>query len=78
MEHANFRDFDDETVYQQSLDRALNDAARNFVVEFGKSKAHIAFDLGVEDAKALLSTERKSEIPVRWMYVICTFFTLIY
>jgi len=63
-----FKDFDDEGVYNQSRALALNNATRNFVVEFGKEQAHIAFDLDVKDVQALLSTVHDPEKPVRWMY----------
>lgn len=64
---AAFEDFDDENVFKQSQQRALNDATYNFVVEFGKGKALVAFDVGVEDVRTLFDEERNVEIPVRWM-----------
>ena len=62
-----FADFDHQTVYDQSQLRALDELTRNFVIEFGKEKAHIAFDLGVADVESLLKTERQDSTPVRWM-----------
>jgi hypothetical protein len=68
MEKAgSFVDFDDETVFRQSQTLALTDSTLNFAVEFGKDKAHIAFDLNASEVETLLSTERSSETPVRWM-----------
>lgn len=64
-----FEDFDDRTVYHQSQTRALNNSTENFVVEFGKYKAHIVFDLRPEDVKALLKVERDHETPIRWINI---------
>jgi hypothetical protein len=68
-ENASFEDFDDEEVYRNSELRALDESTRNFVVEFGKAKAHIAFNLGTGDLQKLFDSERNEEKPVRWMYV---------
>ena len=65
--NGHFADFDDETVYKESQLCALNESTYNFVVEFGKSNAHIAFDLGTGDIQNLLGSERKEGKPVRWM-----------
>jgi hypothetical protein len=62
-----FADFDDETVYNQSQLRALDASTRNFVVEFGQSSAHIAFDLGAGDVQKVIESERQEKKPVRWM-----------
>ena len=64
-----FEDFDDESVYTQSQRRALDETTRNFVVEFGKDRAHIAFNVGTGDVQRLYETERHEETPVRWMLV---------
>ncbi|KAH8599018.1 hypothetical protein B0O99DRAFT_33294 [Bisporella sp. PMI_857] len=66
---AKFEDFDDETVYEQSQSRVLRDATSNFVVDFGKEKVHIAFDVGVEDVQNLLDAEHRPETPVRWINI---------
>jgi len=66
-EVKDFENFDEGGVYTRSRARALNESTRNFVVEFGKDKAHIAFDLDVTDVEALLEAETKPETPVRWM-----------
>ena len=63
-----FDNFDDEEVYNASQRRALDELTRNFVVEFGKSKAQIAFDWGTGDITKLFGSERNEETPVRWMY----------
>lgn len=67
-----FENFDDEEVYRQSQRRALDESTRNFVVEFGKSNAYIAFDLGTGDLQKLFESERNNEKPVRWMYAFVT------
>lgn len=64
---GSFADFDEDTVYRQSLSRAKNESTRNFVVEFGKESAHIAFNLGSADVEDLFKTSRLEERPVRWM-----------
>jgi hypothetical protein len=65
-----FEDFDDEAVYRQSQVRALDETTRNFVVEFGKGSAHIAFNLGTGDVQKLFESERHEEKPIRWMLVV--------
>ena len=65
-----FENFDDEEVYERSQQRVLNESTRNFVVEFGKSKAQIAFDFENGDLQKLFESERSEEKPVRWMSVL--------
>lgn len=66
-----FADFDTKPIYEASLERARNENSRNFVVEFGKLEARIAFDLNAVHMERLLdgpSTEAERERPpVRWM-----------
>ncbi|TAQ89005.1 hypothetical protein B7494_g2683 [Chlorociboria aeruginascens] len=65
-----FADFDDEGVYKQSQERVLLESTKNFVVEFGKDEAQIAFDLDAEDVDALLQdTAHQHQRPVRWINV---------
>lgn len=66
-----FRDYDDEIVYRDSQSLALDPSVLNFIVDFGKDSAHIAFDSSPEDVKKLLiDTPRNTvERPIRWMYV---------
>ncbi|KAG9245642.1 hypothetical protein BJ878DRAFT_418765 [Calycina marina] len=66
---AQFEDFDDQEVYNKSQLLALTDATRNFVIEFGKEEAHIAFNLDDGDVKALLEKVPEVEKPVRWINV---------
>lgn len=62
-----FADFDDEPTYEKSKLQALDPNTHNFVVEFGKGDAQIAFNLLSDDVEALLKAERAVERPVRWM-----------
>lgn len=62
-----FENYDDIGVYQRSRDRALLQETRNFVVEFGRLEAQIAFDVEVENVQNLLGTPAPAERPVRWM-----------
>lgn len=66
-----FADFDKQVIYEASLERAGNENSQNFVVEFGKLEARIAFDLNADQVEELLdepSTEAERERPpVRWM-----------
>jgi hypothetical protein len=62
-----FSNFDDADVYNESLERNLRDATRNFVVEFGADEARIAFNVSTEGVSNLLKAKRSSKLPVRWM-----------
>ncbi|APA14702.1 hypothetical protein SS1G_06708 [Sclerotinia sclerotiorum 1980 UF-70] len=68
-----FADFDDRATYEASLDRAGHEKSRNFVVEFGKLEAQIAFDLNADEVERLLdkpSTPAERERPpVRWINI---------
>lgn len=64
-----FKDYDLEDVYHEAQVSVLSRDARNFVVEFGQKKSHIAFDLELPGFEAILDRDAKSrsERPVRWM-----------
>lgn len=68
---AQFHDFDDRTVYDEYLLRAIDKGTNNFAVRFGAEKASIATDLGAQDVTALLDfklSKREEEgLPVTWM-----------
>ena len=65
-----FENFDNVDVYNRSQSRALRESTRNFVVEFGKDEAQIAFDMNVDHVQEMLDVPRGLERPpVRWMYV---------
>jgi hypothetical protein len=66
-EKSEFLNYDDDKVYEESTERALNASTENFVVEFGVDEAQIAFDLGDADLEELLRTPQPQERPVRWM-----------
>ncbi len=63
-----FQDFNDETTFQSLRRQAVDAAALNFVVHFGKEKAQMALDLSDKELGAFLQSE-DPEYPVRWMYV---------
>jgi hypothetical protein len=65
-----WENFDDRAVYERSLEQVLEESTLNFVVEFGKEEAKIAFDLSMEKTKGLLASDLPNERPVRWMYVL--------
>jgi hypothetical protein len=67
-----FRNFDDVDVYRASQASALDESTRNFIVEFGKAHAHIAFNLGAEDYQEIYESKRPQTKPVRWMYAAVT------
>lgn len=62
-----FQNYDDVGVYQISQVEALKQSTQNFVVEFGRLEAQIAFDVNSEHVQNLLSTPAPAERPVRWM-----------
>ncbi|RDW94480.1 hypothetical protein BP5796_00243 [Coleophoma crateriformis] len=64
-----FRNFDDQAVFEDSQERATKETTRNFVVEFGKNEAQVAFDLDANHIADLLKTERSLERPVRWINI---------
>ncbi|CCD52177.1 hypothetical protein ACHAPF_003417 [Botrytis cinerea] len=71
--NGTFADFDQQVIYEDSLDRAGDENTRNFVVEFGKLEARIAFDLNANHVKRLLdepSTQaERDRPPVRWINI---------
>ncbi|RFU36044.1 hypothetical protein B7463_g357, partial [Scytalidium lignicola] len=62
-----FRNYDDDLVYQESKARALKSTTHNFVVEFGKKEAQIAFDLDRPQIEHIFEAERSPARPGRWM-----------
>lgn len=66
-----FADYDLSDVYHQSREYARDPSTSNFVVEFGRADAQIAFDLDIDQFRHLLSpTTRPENRPIRWMYVV--------
>ncbi|EPE36333.1 hypothetical protein GLAREA_05671 [Glarea lozoyensis ATCC 20868] len=53
-----FVNYDDEDYYRKSQEFVKDPSTSNFVVEFGRTKAKIAFDLDVRQFGALISEER--------------------
>ncbi len=64
---GDFANFDNEQTYNESQKRALNEATRNFVVNFGANEAKIAFDLQADGIRDILYHVAPAERPVRWM-----------
>jgi hypothetical protein len=68
MEKGNaFANFDDEAVYNESKRHVLDPNTTNFVVEFGKEEAQIAYKVKADHISELLTAERAPGRPVRWM-----------
>lgn len=67
---VSFANFDVLATYDESLARVLDQTTRNFVVEFGRREARIAFNLGADDVKAWLASASPAQRPVRWMYAV--------
>lgn len=76
--NGRFENFDERPVYDASVARVLDGTTHNFVVEFSKSEARIAFDLDSKAIKNLVDRDIKREsshneqsiadrFPVRWM-----------
>lgn len=69
LNSGEFDDFDNEVVYADSLGQATDQHARNFVVQFGKAEAQVAFNLNYDKFKALLEGPMPAERPVRWINI---------
>ena len=67
LQTTTFEDFDNVDIYKRSVALTIDPRTRNFVVEFGKGEARIAFDLLPDDIDALLKGEQVIDRPVRWM-----------
>ncbi len=68
--NGKFADFDNEQIFKQSEELALNELTLNFVVEFGRGEAQIAFDLQTDDIKKLLDERAPAKRPIKWMCVV--------
>jgi hypothetical protein len=62
-----FHNFDRAAVYQESLQRNLQEPTRSFVVEFSGDEARIAFNLSTDDVTNVLKEKPSAKWPVRWM-----------
>lgn len=65
--NGHFGDLDNERVYHDCLRRAKDVSTLNFVADFGKEDAQVAFDVDAGGFEALLSSARAPGRPVRWM-----------
>ena len=66
---AVFHDFDDPSVYENTVQKAFAASAMNFVIEFGADKAQIACDLSENQVAKLLDTRQHADMPVRWINI---------
>jgi hypothetical protein len=64
---GNFADYDVEEVYEESRAFAKDPSTSNFVVEFGREQAQIAFDLDISQFQTLISKPTPEERQLRWM-----------
>ncbi|PGH17206.1 hypothetical protein AJ79_01344 [Helicocarpus griseus UAMH5409] len=64
-----FRNLDDPTDFAECRGCLANEATQNFVVDFGNDEAYGAFDLGVDDFAALLSSPRPKSLETRWINI---------
>jgi len=62
-----FLDYDDGAFYTRSQEAAHDQKTRNFMVEFGKKQAQIAFDVTLEKVQQVLERPVSQQRPVRWM-----------
>jgi len=62
-----FVDLDDLEVYEGIATKVCNVTTKNFVVDFGKDDAKIAYDLSTQSFDEALKEERLAERPIRWM-----------
>lgn len=67
MENGSFYNYDDKEIYENCKQKALDISTKNFVIEFGKDEAQIAFDLQECDFNGLLTASRPEKRPIRWM-----------
>lgn len=65
--HAPFQNLDDPSVLQHSLHLSSQPSTQNFILEFGDSHAHIAFDVSASLLENLLSSERPDAMCTRWI-----------
>ncbi|KAI9840879.1 MAG: hypothetical protein M1838_003866 [Thelocarpon superellum] len=64
-----FEDLDDDGVFRTYAERLKEHAARNFVLDFNKEKAVIAFDLQKTQFRALLKERVAPALKTRWINV---------
>ncbi|EKD15881.1 uncharacterized protein L3040_003262 [Drepanopeziza brunnea f. sp. 'multigermtubi'] len=69
VKDGHFANFDDESTYRNSQERALLESTRNFVVQFGEDGADIAWDFQADGLSALLRNPSPAERPVRWINI---------
>ncbi|KAI0012931.1 hypothetical protein F4779DRAFT_614091 [Xylariaceae sp. FL0662B] len=64
-----FEDFDLKEVFEKAEPHVANRNSRNFVVEFGPARAHIAFNLNASQFEQLLNEDGNRDYPIRWINI---------
>ncbi|KAI1214058.1 uncharacterized protein F4807DRAFT_406495 [Annulohypoxylon truncatum] len=66
-----FEDFDQDDVFRKAELHVRNEESRNFVVEFSRKHARIAFDLNDNEMKELLDQNPgdQRDYPIRWINI---------
>lgn len=67
--HEPFRNLDDPIVLQESMEALSAPTSRNFIIEFGDSHAHVAFDLNPSFIQDLLKSDRPDALSTRWINI---------
>lgn len=67
--HEPFQSLDDPTVLSESMQALYSPGSRNFVLEFGDSHAHVAFDLDNSFFPDFLSSPRLEASSTRWINI---------
>lgn len=62
-----FENYDDESVFERSQNKALDESTHNFVVDFGRDATRIVFDVTAKETQELLAVPKHKECPIRWM-----------
>ncbi|CAG8960332.1 hypothetical protein HYFRA_00012406 [Hymenoscyphus fraxineus] len=69
MENGRFENYDDPDIYAECQKKVLDIASQNFVIEFGRDEAQIAFNLEEDDFNKLLTDPRPQQRPIRWINI---------
>lgn len=62
-----FHNYDKQEIYDECKLKAIDISTKNFVIDFGKEEAKIAFDLEEKDFDKILTESRPEQRPIRWM-----------
>lgn len=67
--HEPFRSLDNPGVLEESMQALITPLSRNFVVEFGDSHAHVAFDFDPSSFQQYLDLDRPNALSTRWINI---------